>query len=57
MAFAYSLRPMVFENLFQWLTTARDNVKFPESQDQKQALYNRFDFNALHLELCMLKER
>lgn len=49
--------PMVFENLFQWLKTARDTVKFPETETRKQELYNLFDFVALHEELCRLKDR
>lgn len=57
LAVSLTSSPMVFENLFQWLKTARDNVKFPESETRKQELYNQFNFVALHEELCRLKDR
>jgi hypothetical protein len=48
---------MVFENLFQWFCTARDNVVFDESQVEKQKLYDLLDFVYLEKELISLKER
>jgi len=49
-------KPMVFENLFHWLATARD-VTFEKNETKKQSLYDTFDFNMLEKELYELRER
>jgi len=49
-------KPMVFENLFQWLETAR-GVTFKENETEKKKLYDTFNFNEIEKELEKLKTR